>query len=70
MLEGLVLLAGGNSLLFPQERALLWPQIVSMLASFPVSIRCNDDLSAFGSSMACLRVSGSFWLLGLEASRH
>lgn len=65
-----MLLAGGNTLLFLQERALLWPQIVSMLASFSVSTRCNDDLSAFGSSMACVRVLGSFWLLGLEASCH
>lgn len=45
-------------------------EIVSMLISFLVSTRCNDDLSAFGSSMACVQALESFWLLGLEASCH
>ena len=65
-----MLLAGGNEKLFLMERVLLWPQIVSTLDSFSVSIRCNDDLSAFGSSMARVQVLRSFWLLDLEASRH
>lgn len=31
---------------------------VSTLASFSVSKQRNDDLSAFGSSMACVQVLG------------
>lgn len=51
-----MLLAGGISQLFLPGCL----RIVSMLASSSISKQRNDDLSAFGSSMACVQVLGLF----------